>query len=222
MPWLLLSALLLCALVFSPVWAQQGLDFGRIVEHVDNRWGERAAQRARDWQALINDYRDASPAAQMKAVNDFFNQLLFTDDTVIWRQEDYWATPVEFIGEGAGDCEDFTIAKYYTLVEMGFAAKKLRLMYVKSKTLNQHHMVLTYYKRRGAQPLVMDNIDPAIKPARKRRDLLPVYSFNADNLWLVKAGGSGQRVGGSERLSLWQDLRKRQASFQSVSQDARQ
>jgi len=210
---------LILLLMFCPVWAEQGLDFDKIAAHMQQRWGDAAFQRAQAWRALINEYRDARPAEQMKAVNDFFNQLLFTDDTVVWRKEDYWATPVEFLGEGAGDCEDFTIAKYYTLVEMGFPAKKLRLMYVKAVTLNQHHMVLTYYKRRGAQPLVMDNIDPVIKPARKRKDLLPVYSFNADNLWLAKARGGGQLVGGSDRLSLWQDLRKRQASFQT-SQDA--
>lgn len=218
--WPLRGALLCLLLLFCPVRAEQGLDFDKIAQHLQARWGDEAFARAQAWQALIRDYRDARPAAQMKAVNDFFNQLLFVDDTVIWRQEDYWATPVEFIGQGAGDCEDFTIAKYYTLIEMGFAAKKLRLMYVKARTLNQHHMVLTYYKRRGAQPLVMDNLDPVIKPARKRKDLLPVYSFNADNLWLAKARGGGQLVGGSDRLSLWQDLRQRQASFQTNSQDS--
>jgi len=210
---LLRWALLGLVVLLCPVWAEQGLDFEKITRHVQASYGDEAAQRVRGWQALIDQYRDAKPKEQLKAVNDFFNQLLFTDDTVIWRQEDYWATPVEFLGQGAGDCEDFTIAKYYTLVEMGFPVKKLRLMYVKAVELNQHHMVLTYYKRRGAQPLVLDNLDPVIKPARKRKDLLPVYSFNADYLWLAKKRGGGQLVGGSERLSLWQDLRQRQSNF---------
>ncbi len=56
--------------------------------------------------------------------------------------------PLEFLGSNAGDCEDFTIAKYFSLLELGVSDKKLRLVYVKTIELNQFHMVLAYYSTR--------------------------------------------------------------------------
>ncbi len=92
---------------------------------------------------------------------------------------------------------------------MGVPTEKLRLMYVKAIRLNQAHMVLAYYETPESIPLVLDNINPRILPANKRRDLLPIYSFNGNGLWLAKSQGRGQQVqsGGNNRL--WEDLNTR-------------
>lgn len=73
-------------------------------------------------------------------------------------------------------------------------------------------MVLAYYTKPSAEPILLDNLDPEIKPASKRRDLLPIYSFNGKNLWLMKSK-QGQLAGKSSRLSLWNDLRAREKSL---------
>jgi hypothetical protein len=70
-------------------------------------------------------------------------------------------------------------------------------------------MVLTYYATPNAMPVVLDNINGKILPANLRPDLLPIYSFNGDNLWLSKAKGQGKIVGSSNRLSSWNNLRAR-------------
>lgn len=115
----------------------------------------------------------------------FFNdRLLFRDDRVIWNQGDYWASPIEALRKGAADCEDYAIAKYLTLRQLGVASEKLRITYVKALRLNQAHMVLTYYPTPTAIPLVLDNLTGKIQPATQRTDLLPVYSFNGEGLWL--------------------------------------
>lgn len=199
------------------LFASQQLDFSKVIQALTSRYGDEAGIRGAEWQQLIQQHESSDELAQLTAVNDYFNTFLFATDDVVWHKNDYWATPVEFIGRAAGDCEDFTIAKYYTLLEMGFPADKLRLMYVKAVRYNQHHMVLTYYQKRGAIPLVLDNINTEIKPASARGDLIPIYSFNADYLWLAKARGDGQLVGGAERLSLWRDLRQRQAIFSKIT-----
>lgn len=98
------------------------------------------------------------------------------------------------------------------LLELGVSDQKLRLVYVKAITLNQFHMVLAYYSKPSAEPILLDNIDPEIKKASKRRDLLPIYSFNGKNLWLMKSK-QGQLAGKSSRLSLWNDLRAREKSL---------
>ena len=66
-------------------------------------------------------------------------------------------------------------------------------------------MVVTWYSTPNAIPLVLDNLKDAILPATQRPDLLPVYAFNGEGMWLPQAGGN-KRVGDSKRLSRWQDL----------------
>ena len=128
---------------------------------------------------------------------------------MLWSKEDYWATPAEMLAIGAGDCEDYSIAKYFTLKEIGVDEDKLRITYVKAVEIGQAHMVLTYYETNRSVPLVLDNLITEIEPASRRNDLVPVYSFNGAGLWLAKSRGEGQRVGDSSRLSLWQDLEAR-------------
>ncbi|KAB1174746.1 sulfate adenylyltransferase [Photobacterium damselae subsp. damselae] len=179
------------------------------ISKIRSFYGERAEKRATAWRELIDKSRQFPVQKQLKLVNDFFNQFIFVDDIKLWGKKDYWATPLEFVGVGAGDCEDFSIAKYMALRSLGVPDSKLRLVYVKSLTLNQFHMVVAYYPTPTAVPEILDNLDGEIKPANKRKDLLPIYSFNGSNLWLIKQQGQGQLAGKASRLSMWNDLRHR-------------
>jgi predicted transglutaminase-like cysteine proteinase len=107
------------------------------------------------------------------------------------------------------DCEDYSIAKYFTLRELGIDDAKLRITYVKALNWDEAHMVLTYSPTPNEMPLVLDNLKSEILPANLRTDLIPVYSFNATGLWLAKERGTGQFVGSSDRLSLWVDMLER-------------
>ena len=162
-----------------------------------------------DWQQLLNTSYTLPIDEKLYQVNNFFNELEFVDDIDHWGKDDYWATPVEFLATEGGDCEDFVIAKYFSLKELGVPAEKLRLMYVTATRLRQAHMVLAYYEEPNSVPLVLDNINRRILPASRRRDLLPVYSFNGDGLWLAKEQGRGQKVQQGGNNNLWNDLNKR-------------
>ncbi|MFV0446988.1 MAG: transglutaminase-like cysteine peptidase [Vibrio sp.] len=179
------------------------------IDAVSVTYGPRAGKRVATWRSEMTRYKRLSEKEQLTQVNRFFNQLYFVNDIQLWGKNDYWATPLEFLGSNAGDCEDFTIAKYFSLLELGVSDIKLRLVYVKAIELNQFHMVLAYYSTPNAEPLILDNINGEIKPASTRRDLLPIYSFNGKNLWLMKSK-NGQLAGDSSRLSLWNDLRARE------------
>ena len=61
--------------------------------------------------------------------------MLFEDDDQHWHQADYWATPIETLASNGGDCEDFSIAKYFTLRELGVAEQCLRLTNVNALSL---------------------------------------------------------------------------------------
>ena len=203
-----LSLWLVALLVISPGLGA-GWDFSAISTRTERLYGPAtpaARQRIAEWAALLNTPSQGTIQDKLKQVNQFFNaRMAFRDDIVVWKQQDYWATPIEFLRKGAGDCEDFALAKYFTLREMGVPANQLRITYVKALELNQAHMVVTWYPTPTAIPLVLDNLKTAILPATQRTDLLPVYAFNGEGLWLPQSGGN-KRVGDSKRLSRWQDL----------------
>ena len=200
--WLLL--LLLCFL--SIVIADNGGVSPKVMAWIENKYGVSAKNRIIDWQNLIARNQNLDEQSQLELVNDFFNETPYSTDAEIWGKTDYWATPVEMLSIDAADCEDYSIAKYFTLREMGVPIEKLRITYVKALELNQAHMVLAYYPYPNAEPLVLDNLIGWIQPASQRQDLAPIYSFNGEGLWLAKSRGSGKRVGRSDRISLWQDL----------------
>ncbi|YCO01097.1 transglutaminase-like cysteine peptidase [Vibrio sp. VNB-15] len=187
----------------------------RWVNTVTSIYGERAGMRVKTWRDNIDFFKTLETQEKLAGVNDFFNQLYFVDDIVLWGKKDYWATPLEFLGSNAGDCEDFTIAKYFSLLELGVPDSKMRLIYVKAIELDQFHMVLAYYPTPSSEPLILDNINPDIVRASRRNDLLPIYSFNGSNLWLMKSSaGTGELAGKASRLSLWNDLRSRERKLQ--------
>lgn len=181
----------------------------QLLDSVQQDHGTQAAERVRRWLRVIESGRDANPPAQLQLANDFFNQPRFTTDREAWQREDHWATPVEFLIADAGDCEEFAIAKYFTLARMGVADAALRITYVKALTLDQPHMVLAWYQTPAADPLILDNIEPRILPASQRPDLIPVYSFNGTDLWLARSRHEQVRSGEAASLSHWRQVRER-------------
>jgi len=177
-----------------------------LLDTVVQNYGGQAKQRLLDWQSLINDDQSSNDLERLQKVNDFFNRQEFISDLLLWKDKDYWATPVEFLAQNGGDCEDFSIAKYFTLKKLGVDENKLNLTYAKAVELNQAHMVVTYYGQPDDEPLILDNLIDEIKPASLRPDLLPVFSFNGIGLWLAKERGRGKLVGNSSRYKNWQDL----------------
>lgn len=179
------------------------------LSQAEKEYGPGARKRLEAWAKLIREDQSTTDMEKLEKVNSFFNQLQFVDDIIHWKQKDYWATPIELLASDGGDCEDFSIGKYFTLKVMGVPEKKLNMTYVKALRLNQAHMVVTYYEKPGAEPLVLDNLNKKIKPASQRKDLLPVYSFNGTSLWIAKQRGKGKMVGSSERLGHWKNLLER-------------
>ncbi len=144
---------------------------------------------------------------RLKGLNDFFNrQVLYREDKDAWGVIDYWASPLEMLAKGEGDCEDYAIAKYFSLLAAGVPSVKMRLVYVRAQMGAgiQAHMVLAYYPQPDAEPLILDNLVTEIRPASRRPDLTPVFSFNAEGLWQGVTGSSAGDP--AVRLSRWRDV----------------
>ena len=193
----LLFALLLAAALS---WAQlrDSLGFaGSVSEGLIRVYSARFGAESRGYlerwrqNALKQKTLRATDQALLVHVNDYINQVRFVEDLAHWGVEDYWATPAETVASNGGDCEDYSIAKYFLLKELGVPIDRLRLTYVNSTKLGQAHMVLAYYPMPDAEPLVLDNLISSVLPASQRTDLVPVYSFNDEEVWVEVRGKSG-------------------------------
>lgn len=184
----------------------------RLRQSMQQQYGQAGLSVLEEWFNLLQQLQNQDVQAKLRGVNDFFNRRIrWIDDIQVWGQEDYWATPLEAMGKGQGDCEDYSIAKYITLKQLDITSQYLRMIYVRARIgrsqITQAHMVLGYYSTPDAEPLVLDNIVPSITPASQRTDLDPLFSFNSDGLW---AGGSSEsRADPLARLSRWRSVIER-------------
>jgi len=138
-------------------------------------------------------------------VNRFFNRIPSETDLAHWGVEDYWATPSETLASNGADCEDYAIAKYFTLKELGVPVSRLRLVYARTWRSRTAHLVLAYYPDARADPLILDNLEGNIQPASDRPDLIPVYTFNDEDLLWKQDGGTTVRLSATSNRK-WKDV----------------
>ncbi|MDO8860513.1 transglutaminase-like cysteine peptidase [Haliea sp. E1-2-M8] len=206
------------ALVLSCAMVLANVDLDRMERLALSRHGPNTAETVVRWRALISEISTLGETEKVERVNSFFNNLVrWRTDIEVWRQNDYWATPLETMARREGDCEDFSIAKYMTLLLAGVDVGKMRVTYVKAQiggaysNATEAHMVLAYYPTPSADPLILDNMISEVRPASRRPDLTPVFGFNSQGLWVGGAAAPATRDPGA-RLSRWRDLLQRMAA----------
>ncbi len=171
------------------------------------RMGSPVLAQAQALMQAITEAARVREEERLVRVNDFFNeQVHYRDDTETWGVIDRWASPLETLAKGQGDCEDYAIGKYFSLIASGVPSAKMRLVYVRAQVPAgvQAHMVLAYYPYPNAEPLILDNLIGEIRSASNRPDLAPVFSFNAEGLWQGVTGASAGDP--TARLSKWRDV----------------
>lgn len=153
-----------------------------VISKVEAKYGKFAKNRFVALNDMLEKSKSFDVKTKLEKVNDFFNSVKYVSDKNIYGNSDYWANPYEFLGKDKGDCEDYVIAKYFALEYLGVPTSKMFLSYVRVKSSNEAHMVLTYFEAPNSAPLVLDNIRKTIQPASKRDDLIPVFNFNPNIL----------------------------------------
>ncbi len=152
----------------------------RLVDPACSGPGRRGCE-LRDWQAFIESVRGLPLREQLARVNRYGNDHPYVLDVDNWGREDYWAVPREFLPRG-GDCEDFVLAKYFSLRLLGYAVDELRVVVVQDTNLRVPHAVLAV--ARGGDTWILDN---QVQQVRSHRDIVhyaPVYSINDRQWWL--------------------------------------
>lgn len=186
------------------------------IEQAARERGGNTLSMVQEMQELVGGLADADERTKQERTNLFYNRKVrWISDPNLYKQADYWASPLETFFHRRGDCEDFAIAKLFTLLAEGVHPSKLRMVVVKAdlpatstrpaETVG--HMVLAYYPHPDADPIILDNLTDEMRQASQRPDLKPVYSFGTEGLW----EGTGSRDWGDPmvRLPKWRDLMSR-------------
>lgn len=166
-------------------------------ENMKRQYGQQGVVRLERLDKLMNELVGKEEGVKLLKVNEFFNDptiIKWADDMQVWGKVDYWANRFESLGKGLGDCEDFVIAKYFTLLDLGVDENKLFFTYVYANLNGKWiaHMVLAYYENQDSIPFILDSNTNNIRRANNRPDLKPVLAFNAKDLFLAQQASTGK------------------------------
>jgi predicted transglutaminase-like cysteine proteinase len=143
----------------------------------------------KNWRKIITEASKLNRRDKLTAVNDFFNRWPYKEDRELYGLNEYWATPREFMTR-SGDCEDFAIAKYYALRELGFAEEDMRVVILMDEIRGIGHAVLAVY--RDDDILILDSLSNLILPHERYKHYVPQYSMNETTRW-AHIGGFEKR-----------------------------
>lgn len=144
---------------------------------------------------------------QLTKTNLYLNKLEYKDDKLNNNKRDHWATPKEFLTCGLGDCEDYAIIKYFTLLKLGFSSDKLFITLAYDTLSKRNHMVLSYFIEDSQPPLILDNLSLEVLNLTKRDDLIITAFINTKGVY--KLDNSGKLTKTKHRSRKFKDLLKR-------------
>lgn len=130
---------------------------------------------------------------QLQFISAFFNNRRSISDLENYGEEEYWATPEEFLERG-GDCEDFALAKYLALRYFGWPEEDLWLLLVENKQEDNRHAALA--ARRDGKMFILDNLSrPAyllLTEEQFMQSFSPLYAINSYGIWRCLPPDEGQ------------------------------
>ncbi len=148
----------------------------------------------KNWRQVVLSAKGLSRRQKLNTVNKFFNRWPYRQDRQVYGKIEYWATPTEFMRR-SGDCEDYSIAKYFALRELGFRADELRVVILMDNIRNVGHAVLAVYEANDI--LILDSLSNIIFSHKKYRHYEPQYSMNETARWAHVKGTNSQVAAGS-------------------------
>jgi predicted transglutaminase-like cysteine proteinase len=135
---------------------------------------------AASWQKILREARGLHGIEQLKTVNSFFNRWPYRLDIDVYGVSEYWATPQEFL-KLSGDCEDYSITKYYALRQLGVPIEQMRIVMLTDSIRGIAHAILAVTQ--GDQTYVLDNVSDLVLPHTKYEHYVPQYSVNERFRW---------------------------------------
>jgi predicted transglutaminase-like cysteine proteinase len=93
--------------------------------------------------SIIDSARGREGLARLGEINRSINrEIRPMSDLMQYHVEDLWSSPLATLAAGAGDCEDYAIAKFVALREAGVAPEDLRLVIMRNTLSGEDHAVV--------------------------------------------------------------------------------
>jgi predicted transglutaminase-like cysteine proteinase len=106
--------------------------------------------------AIVDQGRTRDGRARLGEINRAINLAIRpASDLAQYGEEDVWSSPLATFSRGAGDCEDYAIAKYVALRQAGIAARDLRIVILHDTLRREDHAVAA--ARLDGHWLMLDN-----------------------------------------------------------------
>lgn len=132
---------------------------------------------------LISRNRMVSREEQVAAVNVWVNHnLSYVADRTSHGQSDRWLSVSQSLTSGRGDCEDFAIAKYQILRELGFEEQDIYMVVGREISVRLDHAIVAVRMNDGF--LIMDNVTDRVLTESEMVDFLPTFSFSSSHTWI--------------------------------------
>lgn len=180
------------------------------LNNIEKEVGYIAKNRVSDYVKTVESYKKLPKKKQLTKVNFYLNQLLPQYDTVVNNRDDHWATPKEFLTLGYGDCEDYVIIKYFTIIKLGFSEDKLFMTTVTEAFTGGYHMVLSYFESKNKPPLILDNLSFKILDLKTRNDLKEDLFINSTGVYKLDKNNHLVKIGNKSKkfIELMQRVKK--------------
>lgn len=137
----------------------------------------------RGWVRLFQDAKDLRGAQRMQWVNERANLLIrHVADQTLYGEADHWANLRETVAAGAGDCEDFAIAKMWLLAATGIPLSDMQLVVLRDTARGVDHAVLAVHE--GGETYILDSAVDGVRRAETIHHYRPVYTVSAAGSWI--------------------------------------
>lgn len=148
----------------------------------------------KDYIRFLNEISSLSEKKQIDKVNTYINAINPKYDSDNYKNNEYWATIYEFLSKGGGDCEDYVIAKGYTLELLGINKDNIFYTIVKEKYLGGDHMVLALHVNKKKSFIILDNLSTKVLSLAQRIDLKAIVFFNESGFFEINENARFVRI----------------------------
>lgn len=150
----------------------------KIKEQENSQWSqvqERNKQQPFDITQIKEETSKLTGIDLLTYVNKYWNSKPYRKDSLNTKYKDKWSTPYEFNRYG-GDCEDYAIAKYFTLKELGIDIEDMRIVIIKDSIKGYIHAILAV--NLDDEVYILDNLKNNVFIQDSFSSYIPQYSMN--------------------------------------------
>lgn len=155
----------------------------------NHRWGkekatylDRLSSKTAPDTFNLRHYSQLPTSLQIMQINTDINQTPYVSDQTRYGRSDIWTEPADFVQNG-GDCEDYALAKYNLLAQLGFPSENMFLLGVMQKNSTQAHACLGIDRTDGSFLILDNTVDHPIQDQEYAKKYHLVYAVNKHGLW---------------------------------------